>query len=126
MEAFNSLLEEAATSKLVAPSDAFPIVSTILKERTGMQRLVIPELGVLLDEKSVKNVPFKKSFEEYRMKPWMLLHTSGSTGIPKVITIRHGYACTIDAYGRFGSEVHKRSGNRSAYSKAKYAANYPL
>jgi acyl-CoA synthetase (AMP-forming)/AMP-acid ligase II len=64
-----------------------------------------------LDEAPVEVAPFEKSFGEYRMKPWILLHTSGSTGIPKVITIRHGYTTTIDAYSRFGSEVKQRSGN---------------
>lgn len=105
-----SLLDEAAATKLIAPSDAPPAIATILQNRQ-MQRLVIPELNALLDEALVEVMHFEKSFDEYRMKPWILLHTSGSTGIPKVITIRHGYTTTIDAYSRFGSEVKQRSGS---------------
>ena len=107
-----SLLKEAKATKIVVPSEENPIVKKILANRP-MQRLALPELNYFLDEKQVKAVPFHKTFDEYHMKPWLLLHTSGSTGIPKIITLRHGYATTIDAYQRFerGSEIAQRSGN---------------
>lgn len=115
MEAHLSLLKEAAVKTIMTPAEELPIVNSVLKHRP-MTKVVVPELDDLLDEQLVEAMPFDKSFGEYRMKPWMLLHTSGSTGIPKVITIRHGYASTMDAYHRFGHEVAHRCGHMRIFN----------
>ena len=110
MEAHLSLLKEAGATKFISPSDAPSIVASILKENP-MTHLITPELAELLDEAPVPHIPFTKSFEEYRMKPWLLLHTSGSTGTPKIVPIRHGVPTTMDAFWLFGNEVATRCGN---------------
>lgn len=115
MEAFQSLFEEAAAVKRIAPLDELPIVSRILAKRR-MQHLVIPELGILLDEIVVNPVTFERQFDQYRIKPWIMLHTSGSTGTPKVVILRHRYYATIDAYDRFGSEMVQRAGNMRVFN----------
>ncbi|KAL9080224.1 MAG: hypothetical protein Q9157_000946 [Trypethelium eluteriae] len=110
MDAHLSLLNEAGATKFISPADAPPIVGSILKEYP-ITHLIIPELAELLNEAPVEHWPFTKSFEEYRMKPWLLLHTSGSTGIPKIVPIRHGVPTTMDANWLFGNEVAERCGN---------------
>ena len=96
IEAYEFLFKETAATTLVVSSDAPPIVDKILAA-IPMQRLVVPELQDLLAEDPVEAIPFTKTFEEYRLKPWIILHTSGSTGVPKPIPLRHGYPTTIDA-----------------------------
>ena len=76
MEAFLSMFREASITKLITPENAFPYVGK-LQEQLSLQRLIIPELDILLDKTAVTAIPFTKTFEEYRMKPWVLLHTSG-------------------------------------------------
>jgi acyl-coenzyme A synthetase/AMP-(fatty) acid ligase len=58
----------------------------------------IPELSELLwanDEPP--HYPFTKTFEEAKNDPYLVLHTSGSTGFPKPIVETHGYAAVMDA-----------------------------
>ncbi|KAL8679988.1 MAG: hypothetical protein Q9224_006986, partial [Gallowayella concinna] len=38
------------------------------------------------------------SFSEGRRKPFVILHTSGSTGIPKPVVLNHGTLSAVDAY----------------------------
>ena len=62
-------------------------------------RHAIPELEDLLWAKGEppRHYPFTKSFEEAKNDPFLVLHTSGSTGMPKPITQSHSYAAALDA-----------------------------
>ena len=71
-------------------------IDHILKERP-MKSLDIPELQNLLQEKEVPVYPYDKTFDEARDEPALVLHSSGSTGPPKPIVLKHGSLCTIDA-----------------------------
>ena len=77
-----------------------------------MHLIIIPDLECLLDETPVANIPFDKTFADYRMKPWVIVHTSGSTGVPKIIPLKHGYPSITDAYSRLDiNEVAHRWGH---------------
>ena len=60
-------------------------------------RHAIPELKDLLwAEGEPPHYPFTKTFEEAKNDPFLVLHTSGSTGMPKPIVESHGYAAIFD------------------------------
>lgn len=63
-----------------------------------MKHSVIKPLDGLNSKTSVKDYPFAKSFEEAAYDPFVIIHTSGSTGHPKPITVRHGGLATVDAH----------------------------
>jgi len=107
MEAYQSLFEEAGATKIVSTSEPMAIVKTILQKRT-MQLLAIPSLEELLDDAPVPAMPFRGTFEEHRFKPLVQLHTSGSTGMPKIITLKHGLFSTFDAWGHVPGTVSVR------------------
>jgi len=60
-------------------------------------RHAIPELEDLLGGNGEPpHYPFIKTFEEAKNDPFLVLHTSGSTGMPKPIVLSHGYVATLD------------------------------
>lgn len=63
-----------------------------------MRTSVVPELKELLDESPVEIYPYAKSFEEAQMDPCLVLHTTGSTGLPKPITWKVGILSTYEAW----------------------------
>jgi acyl-coenzyme A synthetase/AMP-(fatty) acid ligase len=73
-----------------------PLVKEILDARP-MNFLQLPLLDELLDSMSSEPFPYTKSFEEARNDPFCLLHTSGTTGVPKPIPWSHGLIGTMDA-----------------------------
>jgi acyl-CoA synthetase (AMP-forming)/AMP-acid ligase II len=58
----------------------------------------MPELDYLLDD-SIDTGPFlyNKSFEQAKHHPCMVIHTSGSTGMPKPVIWTHWQFATMDA-----------------------------
>lgn len=72
------------------------VVNSIL-ENTSVQFLDIPSLADLLDTSEVPQYPYNKSYSEVARETFLLLHTSGSTGLPKPVTITHGLMAAKDA-----------------------------
>lgn len=56
-------------------------VRDILEDRP-MKHFVIPELDDLLSKEKVPHWPYTKTFEEAELDPYVILHTSGTTGLP--------------------------------------------
>lgn len=71
-----------------------------IQSRTHIKVLVVPELDELLrgDGEAVCSYPFHKTFEEAKFDPVIVLHTSGTTGLPKPIELKHGGLVTVDAH----------------------------
>ena len=65
---------------------------------SGFEPIPIPSLDTFLSpEGEVKHYPYTRSFEEAKHEPFAVLHTSGSTGLPKPIVLSHGWFATMDA-----------------------------
>ncbi|KAK7186799.1 thioester reductase domain-containing protein [Paraphaeosphaeria sporulosa] len=73
-------------------------IDAILDARP-MKTGVVPELGELLHSESpVLEYPYTKPFQEARNDPALVLHTTGSTGLPKPITWKVGTLSTYEAW----------------------------
>ena len=73
-------------------------VSDILAGRP-MPHFVVPDLEDLLDQTPTTHYPYDKTFQEAAQDPYLILHSSGSTGMPKPIMFTHGAAAALDARG---------------------------
>jgi acyl-coenzyme A synthetase/AMP-(fatty) acid ligase len=74
-------------------------VDDIISARPEMRHFLMPELDELLDEQAgpVPNYPYEKTFEQAKADGYLILHTSGSTGLPKPVVITHGVGAAIDS-----------------------------
>jgi acyl-coenzyme A synthetase/AMP-(fatty) acid ligase len=66
-------------------------------EEWKVKALKVPELEACLKEQTVEPVEWRKSWEEARHLPWIVVHTSGSTGLPKPIVHTHQMMTTFEA-----------------------------
>ncbi|KAH7140156.1 hypothetical protein B0J13DRAFT_446289 [Dactylonectria estremocensis] len=73
-----------------------PQVDEYLRHRP-LNILEIPETDELLDAESVEHYPYDKTWEEASTDPFCVLHSSGSTGLPKPIAWSHALIGTMDA-----------------------------
>jgi thioester reductase-like protein/acyl-CoA synthetase (AMP-forming)/AMP-acid ligase II/aryl carrier-like protein len=93
------ILEHAKCKVFSSPSRLLAGVGAILAARQ-MQFVVIPELDDLLDGPTVPARQFNKTFEELRNEPLVILHSSGSTSLPKPVGYSHGaIAAQCSEYG---------------------------
>ncbi|RMJ02432.1 hypothetical protein CDV36_015299 [Fusarium kuroshium] len=98
-----AVLEAAKCNIWVNPAGGKPaqLVNDFLQQRP-MQVMDLPELNELLPEaesetETVEPFPYTKRWEDAINDPFCMLHTSGSTGLPKPIAWSHGLIGTMDA-----------------------------
>ncbi|QUC21686.1 uncharacterized protein UV8b_05929 [Ustilaginoidea virens] len=96
LQAHLSLLQ-ATDCHHVWYADSFqPTVEPWTRER-AMAAWAVPSLREWLDAPP-QRFPYQKSFEEARFDPIVVLHTSGSTGLPKPITVKQGSMALADKF----------------------------
>ncbi|CAN8104059.1 unnamed protein product [Discula destructiva] len=118
LEAHLSLLEKTnCTTFLLPPNFPLPVVKQILEVRP-MRVVEIAPAQHWFDElpgssESDEPVyPYTKQYAEARLEPWLMLHTSGSTGMPKPIAQTHATYTPLDAYQQIPAHI---GGQQRAY-----------
>ncbi|KAI1147615.1 hypothetical protein F4825DRAFT_436823 [Nemania diffusa] len=83
---------------LFPPNFPLPVIQEILAARP-MRALEVPGIQHWLEDATdVPVFPYTKTFAQAKYDPFAILHTSGSTGLPKPITLTHGTIAPIDAF----------------------------
>ena len=62
-----------------------------------MRHFKIEALKTLLRPDFNEHYEYNKTFEEAARDPFIVVHTSGSTGLPKPITLYHGGVAAVDS-----------------------------
>ncbi|TVY87466.1 Non-canonical non-ribosomal peptide synthetase [Lachnellula willkommii] len=98
-----SLLESSRCDVLLTAKKCHPVVEEIVSKRS-MRRIIVPGLEEWISAPLALSFPFETTFDKARYEPFVALHTSGSTGLPKLVVIPHGTVASIDAWQLLPSE----------------------
>ncbi|KAK2030283.1 thioester reductase domain-containing protein [Colletotrichum zoysiae] len=96
-----NLFEKTDCRIIYFASSFADVVQPLLEERP-MDAVVAASPDDWLCDDEVPHVPYDKTFEEARRDPVVVLHTSGSTGLPKPIVARAGMMAIGDAFHTIG------------------------
>ncbi|KAI3327811.1 acetyl-CoA synthetase-like protein [Xylariaceae sp. AK1471] len=83
-------------------SESFSSVVEPWLQKRQMQTLQVGPLKQWFPAEQAPHFPYEKTFEQAEWEPFCVLHTSGSTGLPKPIVVRTGMMAISDAYQRLG------------------------
>ncbi|KAK2045229.1 thioester reductase domain-containing protein [Colletotrichum somersetense] len=100
-EAQINLFEKTDCHIIYFASSFTDVVQPLLEERP-MDAVVVASPDDWLSDEEVPHVPYDKTFEEAQRDPVVVLHTSGSTGLPKPIVARVGMMAIGDSFHTFG------------------------
>ena len=81
-----SLLEECQCDVLLRPrAGALPVLAALREERQ-LQLIDLPDLEEFLaqDDGASPEYPYTMTYDVARLTPCMVIHTSGSTGLPRL------------------------------------------
>ncbi|KAL1871078.1 putative NRPS-like protein biosynthetic cluster [Diaporthe australafricana] len=87
-QAAHKSLFEALECETLVTTDPTPPAAQAILEAVKPRRLIIPDIDELLEQTHLL-FPYDKSFEEARWDPLVVIHTSGSTGLPKPLIWTH-------------------------------------
>lgn len=96
LEGSLALLDKTSCNYWISPSKQPQSLPEILSQHP-MKVLTIESVENLLNSAHVPHYPYEKTFEEAATEPFCVLHTSGTTGLPKPIFWNHGLLSTLDA-----------------------------
>lgn len=83
------------------------MVQSWLQER-DMQALMTFPVAAWFPEEQIEPFPYNKTFEEAEWDPLLILHTSGSTGLPKPVVVRQGMLAIGDKFHNLGEWKGRR------------------
>ena len=92
-----SLFEQTACIAVMFDQDYHNLVRPWVRER-DMRAIMVAPACRWFPEKRWPHFPYNKTYDEAAWDPLAVLHTSGSTGIPKAIVARQGMLSISDAY----------------------------
>ncbi|CEJ59944.1 hypothetical protein PMG11_08542 [Penicillium brasilianum] len=95
-EAQNRILSVKNCKIYLRPASMADKVAEILKETHGFQVITVPEIEEIMKEEEAPVFTYPKSWEEGKDDPWLVFHTSGTTGNPKPLTWSHGMMAVPD------------------------------
>ncbi|KAI0544625.1 hypothetical protein F4679DRAFT_564277 [Xylaria curta] len=90
-----SLMEQTRSTKLLHAAEATPIAKQVNDIVPFLHVATVPSFEEMVTSNPGR-YPFSKSFDECHDDPVVVLHSSGSTGLPKPITMTHGSFAVLD------------------------------
>ncbi|KAK4547545.1 hypothetical protein LTR36_000502 [Oleoguttula mirabilis] len=90
------LLAEGKCSHFLCAPESQATVGKVLSAGQDLNThtqgpVVVPGISEIFSKTVVETVPYDKIFDEERRNPFVTLHTSGTTGTPKLVSLPHGY-----------------------------------
>ncbi|EHA19603.1 hypothetical protein ASPNIDRAFT_129526 [Aspergillus niger ATCC 1015] len=99
--AFHHLLLKTSCSVLVDGSER-PQLKKVVDQveiacsDLGLQRWRMDPVGDVFAASPVTSYPHQENFADIEDRPAIIIHSSGTTGLPKPVTLTHGYLATLD------------------------------
>ncbi|KAL8643143.1 MAG: hypothetical protein Q9226_008429 [Calogaya cf. arnoldii] len=104
-EANTHLLEAAECRKFLTAEDVPTNLEEVLEQRKT-DRMPMLTQDSCLDSTIVPMFAYEGTFEQARYRPFVALHTSGSTGLPSLVVPTHGTYAASDTYQMMPSLGH--------------------
>lgn len=101
-------MEQTKSSKLVYANEVQASFRNIDAVKPGLQGLALEPLDDLLRVKA-SVFPYRPDFEQAVRHPVVVLHTSGSTGAPKPVTMTHGTFAIMDNDRKFPTVAGRKN-----------------
>ncbi|KAI9035183.1 putative AMP-binding enzyme [Aspergillus affinis] len=90
------ILEKKNCKLYLRPAEMAVPVDAVLKGVSDVQTITAPGSEELLKDGEAEPVVYEKTWEEGKDDPWLVFHTSGTTGNPKPITYTHRMMAGVD------------------------------
>ena len=114
MEVDLKLLEDLQCDVMLLTAESKPpIVEEILSKR-AMRTMMVPTMEDTLMTAEGSVYPYNKTWAEAKQEPFIVLYTSGSTGLPKPVILNHGILAHHDLF------LNARSLGRKALNLARF------
>ncbi|KAL4807921.1 hypothetical protein BDV18DRAFT_168140 [Aspergillus unguis] len=110
-DAYQHLLTTLDCKKFFYTNEKQRQASGIQSFRPDIGFFGVPEVEKILDVHGSGSYPYKDTFDEAKDKVALIIHSSGTTGMPKPVPLTHGYFATID----YDAHLPRPAGRQSSF-----------
>lgn len=104
-----SLMEQTRSSKVVYVQEMEALFKGLVASKPELSSLMIGSLDELLNADEAPVVPYQPNFDEAVDDPIVVLHSSGSTGLPKPVVMTHGTFAVMDNDRNFPTVLGRKN-----------------
>jgi len=79
-EAQQHLLDVTGCNAYVHPTSMTEKIQNFIQVRPSLRSIDVPDVTVWFTAQVAQHYPYQKSWEQARLDPWIIFHTSGTTG----------------------------------------------
>ncbi|KAK2734199.1 putative NRPS-like protein biosynthetic cluster [Myotisia sp. PD_48] len=90
------ILEKTKCKLYLRPSEVAGQVDSILQKAPHIVQITVPGTEEFLRDDEAAPLVYSKTWDEGKDDPWLVFHTSGTTGHPKPITYSHRMMAGVD------------------------------
>ena len=101
-------MEQTESTKIITVSEVDPILQAITASKGELDHFILEPLNDLLESKGPL-FPYTPNVEEALWHPVVVLHSSGSTGLPRPVVMRHGSFTIMDNDRKFPKVEGRKS-----------------
>ncbi|KAI1269042.1 hypothetical protein F5Y18DRAFT_439609 [Xylariaceae sp. FL1019] len=91
-----SLMKQTSCSKLLYSAELTPVVEPLQSAASSLFSGAVPSFQDMMNSGPVTSYPYIKTFDDAQDEPTAVLHSSGSTGLPKPIVMTHASFSVLD------------------------------
>lgn len=82
-------------------------VESLIAERSNLRRVSVPEVHDWVNEEEAEPYVYNKGWDEAKLDPWIIFHTSGTTGTKRTLALIEDEEILITTRSSETNHIHQ-------------------
>ena len=120
------MVDASGCKAFLSPGVFKAATEKLLIDKPEIGRFTVPDLSNWITTRIAPHYPCRKTFAEAKDEPWVIFHTSGTTGLPKKVTYTQCMMASIDLAEVAARLANCQEASMSLFRDSRMHSSIPL